>query len=89
MTGWITTIEETVKEAAEARGAHLQGLQGEIDFWTGRQLTLQSITDQLKTSACQNTVSMLIAGQSKLLKTWRAVDASITDAANETRDICK
>ena len=87
--GWVTTIEAVLGEAAGARGIYLPGLQGEIDFWTSRQATLQATTDQLKTTACQNTVSLLIAGQSKMLKTWRVIDGKITDAANETKDICK
>ena len=59
----------------------------EVEFWRKRQLHIALITDQLKSRECQSIIGMLISQQSRLLRKWKTIDASVTDAANECKDI--
>jgi hypothetical protein len=86
---WIETMEEVLREAAEERPGHLKGVSGEEEFWLERQSILAFVTDQLKSQACQGIVGVLVSSQSRVVKRWRCMDACITDASNECKDILR
>ncbi|EDO44668.1 predicted protein, partial [Nematostella vectensis] len=62
------------------------GPLSELDRWKRRQKVLTSVTDQLKGKECKAVIAVLITAKSKVLKRWKSMDASITDALNETKD---
>ena len=77
-----------------------RGPKGELEYWRIRMQRLASITEQHKRRHCANAVHILTevskgAGdQSKakiiiLLRRWKQIDVTITEAANEAKDNVK
>lgn len=77
-----------------------EGPKGELEYWHTRMQRLTSITEQLKRKDCKNLITLLSAitkgsnDQSKakiflLLRRWKQIDISITEAANEAKDNVK
>ena len=72
-----------------------------LEAWHRRMQRLTSITDQLKSKECRGVISVLtsqtkMATHSRkttelftLLRKWRQIDLSITEAANEAKDNVK
>ncbi|XP_064411344.1 dynein axonemal heavy chain 5-like [Latimeria chalumnae] len=90
VSDWIKTIEQVLLEAASDRVLDLNATPlTELDHWRRRQKILGSITEQLKGKECKMVIGLLISTKSRLLKKWKAVDISITDAANSTKDRVK
>ncbi|XP_048577711.1 dynein axonemal heavy chain 8 isoform X3 [Nematostella vectensis] len=83
---WITTIENILTDGLEDRSDGHAGPLSELDRWKRRQKVLTSVTDQLKGKECKAVIAVLITAKSKVLKRWKSMDASITDALNETKD---
>lgn len=76
------------------------GPKGELDFWRGRMQRLNSITEQFQSHHCKQLIKIL-AEISKgsgdrfgsnipdLLRRWKQIDVSVTEAANEAKDNIK
>lgn len=58
-------------------------------FWDRRFYKLKALEQQLRESHFQAPVAMLIASQSRVVRRWRSVDASITNAVNEAKDVIR
>ncbi|XP_068697910.1 dynein axonemal heavy chain 8-like [Montipora foliosa] len=86
---WISTIENFLTDGLEERNDPFDGPLSELEKWKRRQKLLTSVTDQLKSKDCKGVIGVLITAKSKVLKRWKAIDASITDAFNETKDKVK
>lgn len=86
---WISTIENFLTDGLEERNDPFAGPLSELEKWKRRQKLLTSVTDQLKSKDCKGVIAVLITAKSKVLKRWKAIDASITDAFNETKDKVK
>jgi len=86
---WIATIENILTDGLEERFDPFAGPLSELEKWKRRQKLLTSVTDQLKSKECKGVIAVLITAKSKVLKRWKAIDASITDAFNETKDKVK
>ncbi|XP_064629693.1 uncharacterized protein LOC135488785 isoform X2 [Lineus longissimus] len=87
---WIATIEPILSESGEDRSLDPNaGPLSELDRWHRRQRLLTNITEQLKGKECKAVIGVLITAKSKLLKKWKAIDAGMTDAQNETKDKVK
>ncbi|NWY53686.1 DYH5 protein, partial [Chionis minor] len=65
------------------------GPRAELDYWKKRLSKFSYLTDQLKSPDVKAVLGVLTVAKSKLLKNWRALDISITDAANEAKDNVK
>ena len=76
------------------------GPMGELEFWRRRMQSLTSITEQLKSNECKNVFSVLSRLSKSatddvkqrimaLLRRWKQIDISITEAANEAKDNVK
>lgn len=61
----------------------------EIAYWRSRMTKFNSLVEQMRGEDCRVVVGVLSAGSSRALRRWRALDASITDAANEAKDNAK
>ncbi|XP_071818739.1 dynein axonemal heavy chain 5-like isoform X4 [Apostichopus japonicus] len=87
---WISTIDNALADGGDERFMDpTSGPLSELDRWRRRQRMLSSIMEQLKGKECKMVIGVLITTKSKVLKKWKAIDASITDAANETKDKVK
>ncbi|KAM8728478.1 dynein axonemal heavy chain 8-like [Acanthopagrus schlegelii] len=65
------------------------GPLSELEHWKKMSLRFNSIINHIKGPECKAVVMVLHISQSKILKTWRELDARITDRANEAKDNLK
>ncbi|XP_071801693.1 uncharacterized protein [Asterias amurensis] len=87
---WIATIDNALADGGDERFMDpTSGPMSELERWRRRQRMLANIMEQLKGKECKTVIGVLITSKSKVLKKWKAIDASITDAANETKDKVK
>ncbi|XP_078503742.1 dynein axonemal heavy chain 5-like [Lissotriton helveticus] len=87
---WIKTIDQILMEAVDERVLDITTTPlTELDRWHRRQKILGSITEQLRGKECKTVIGLLISAKSRLLKKWKSVDISITDASNATKDRVK
>ncbi|XP_052089132.1 uncharacterized protein LOC127725852 isoform X10 [Mytilus californianus] len=90
VTDWMNTIETILSDTSDERFMDPNaGPLSELERWRRRQRLLTSITEQLKSKECKAVIGVLITAKSRLLKKWKVVDASITDAMNDTKDKVK
>ncbi|KAM4694307.1 uncharacterized protein O3C94_004765 [Discoglossus pictus] len=87
---WIKTIDQILIEAVDERVLDITTTPlTELERWHRRQKLLGLITEQLRGKECKTVIGLLISAKSRLLKKWKAVDISITDAANTAKDRVK
>ncbi|OWF37572.1 Dynein heavy chain 5, axonemal [Mizuhopecten yessoensis] len=87
---WMNTIETTLNDTSDERFLDPNaGPLSELERWRRRQRLLTNITEQLKSKECKAVIGVLITVKSRLLKKWKNIDASITDAMNDTKDKVK
>ncbi|XP_078247829.1 dynein axonemal heavy chain 5 isoform X3 [Pogona vitticeps] len=90
MKAWIKQIEQVIAENNQLRKeADDLGPRAELDHWKKRLSKFNYLLDQLKTSDVKAVLGVLTVAKSKLLKSWRELDARITDATNEAKDNVK
>ena len=87
---WCEEIHQILTESEQMRQeADCVGPRAELDHWKKRLARFSSLTESLRSQECKSVVSLLIASKSKVLKTWRELDARITDSTNEAKDNVK
>ena len=83
----------TEKLLAESDGGRAEsedaGPETELEYWRSRMAKFNSITEQLKGRECKVVLGVLTAAKSRVLKRWKLLDNSITDANNEAKDNVK
>ncbi|XP_041355189.1 dynein gamma chain, flagellar outer arm-like isoform X3 [Gigantopelta aegis] len=90
VSDWVNTIDTILADTTDERFLDPNaGPLSELDRWRRRQRLLTSLTEQLKSKECKAVIGVLITAKSRLLKKWKSVDASITDAMNDTKDKVK
>ncbi|XP_018096048.2 dynein heavy chain 5, axonemal [Xenopus laevis] len=83
---WMKTIEQILMEAVDERVLDIASTPlTELECWHQRQRILELLTEQLRGKDYKNAIGLLISSKSRLLKKWKAVDISITDAANTAK----
>ena len=76
------------------------GPKGELNFWRNRMQRLNSVTEQFQSEQCKVLVGILIEGSKgsrdrfgskvpELLRRWKQIDVTVTEAANEAKDNIK
>lgn len=93
---------KTAKKAKNSGAQYSRdiGPRGELDFWRGRMQRLNSIMEQFQSEHCTHTVEILTKVStssserfgsqfSELLRRWKQIDVTITEAANEAKDNIK
>ena len=65
------------------------GPETELEYWRTRMAKFNAITEQLKGRECKIVLGVIGAAKSKVLKRWKTLDNSITDANNEAKDNVK
>ncbi|XP_044146080.1 dynein axonemal heavy chain 5-like isoform X2 [Bufo gargarizans] len=87
---WIKTIDQVLIEAIDERVLDITTTPlTELERWHHRQKMLSLITEQLRGKECKSVLGIMISSKSRLLKRWKAVDISITEALNATKDCVK
>jgi dynein heavy chain len=81
---WASNIEGLLME--RPRETEDADPNSEYDYWRQRMTRFNSIAEQLKRKDLRNTISVLQTAKSKVLKKWKVVDHSVTDALNEAKD---
>ncbi|XP_068137634.1 dynein axonemal heavy chain 5-like isoform X2 [Hyperolius riggenbachi] len=90
LSEWMKSIEQILMEAVDERVLDITTTPlTELQRWHQRQKMLGLITEQLKGKECKSVIGVIIAAKSRLLKRWKAVDISITEASNGTKDRVK
>ncbi|XP_069830783.1 uncharacterized protein [Dendropsophus ebraccatus] len=90
VSDWIKTIDQILIEAIDERVVDITTTPlTELERWHHRQKILGLITEQLRGKECKSVIGVIISSKSRLLKRWKAVDISITEAMNATKDRVK
>ncbi|XP_066429677.1 uncharacterized protein [Eleutherodactylus coqui] len=90
VSDWIKAIDQVLMEAIDERVLDITTTPlTELERWRHRQKLLGLITEQLRGKECKSVISIMISSKSRLLKKWKAVDISITEAMNATKDRVK
>jgi len=95
---WCIQVEQLLKDSAEGvpdRKNKDDGPRSELLFWRQRAHKFSTIIDQLQIKECKIILGVLREAKAtdeaayRALKSWRAIDNEITDAANEAKDNVK
>jgi len=87
---WCTDTEKLLAESDNARNeSDDAGPETELEYWRTRMTKFNAITEQLRGRECKVVLGVLGASKSRVLKRWRLLDNSITDANNEAKDNVK
>ncbi|XP_077137822.1 dynein axonemal heavy chain 5-like [Ranitomeya variabilis] len=87
---WIKTIDQVLMEAVDERVLDITTSPlTELERWHHRQKMLGLITEQLRGKECKSVIGIMISTKSRLLKRWKTVDISITEAMNAAKDRVK
>ncbi|XP_075868615.1 dynein axonemal heavy chain 5 isoform X3 [Nelusetta ayraudi] len=90
MKVWIKQIEQVLAESDQLRKeADDLGPRAELDHWKKRMSRFNYLLEQLKSPDVKAVLGVVLMAKSKLIKTWRELDARITDTANEAKDNVK
>ncbi|KAG8512009.1 Dynein heavy chain 8, axonemal, partial [Galemys pyrenaicus] len=84
---WYKQIEQVLIESEQMRKeADDSGPLTELEHWKRMSAKFNYIIEQIKGPSCKAVINVLNVAHSKLLKSWRDLDARITDTANESKD---
>ena len=87
---WCKGTERLLSESdANRHEGDEAGPETELEYWRTRMAKFNSITEQLKGRECKVVLGVLTAAKSRVLKRWKLLDNSITDANNEAKDNVK
>ncbi|XP_030605476.1 dynein heavy chain 5, axonemal-like [Archocentrus centrarchus] len=90
MKVWIKQLEQVLAESDQLRKeADDLGPRAEVDHWKKRMTRFNYLLDQLKSPDVKAVLGVLLMAKSKLMKSWRELDARITDGVNEAKDNVK
>ncbi|XP_076808265.1 dynein axonemal heavy chain 5-like [Clavelina lepadiformis] len=90
LSGWCKQIDQVLAESEQMRKeADDIGPAAELDHWKQRMAKFSSLLDEIKTPRVKVVVGILHAAKSRTLRSWKALDSRITDAANEAKDNVK
>eukprot|EP00117_Sycon_ciliatum_P045642 scpid309/ scgid0180/ Dynein heavy chain 8, axonemal; Axonemal beta dynein heavy chain 8; Ciliary dynein heavy chain 8 len=83
---WCDVIDTAVNNDRQRRlmesGA---GPLAEAEYWIRHSAVLSSLQQQLKQRLCMRIMGLLLAGRSKVLRRWKAVEASLHEHAREAQ----
>jgi dynein heavy chain len=82
---WSANIERLLMEKPKGETDDADPTS-EYDYWRQRTTRFNSVAEQLKRTQSRNIIGVLTTAKSKLIKKWKVVDNSVTDALNEAKD---
>ncbi|CAJ1081553.1 dynein axonemal heavy chain 5 isoform X1 [Xyrichtys novacula] len=87
---WINQIKQVLTESEQIRKeADDVGPSAELEHWKRRMVTFNSLMEEVKRPQVKRTLGVLQVTKSRLLRSWRDLDADITVVANEAKDNVK
>jgi dynein heavy chain len=87
---WCQQLEQVIAESEQMRKeADNVGPRAELEHWKSVMARFNGVLDQIKKPECQTVINVLLQAKSRLLNTWKKLDARITEAANEAKDNVK
>ncbi|CAL8073408.1 unnamed protein product [Calicophoron daubneyi] len=87
---WINQLENVLMISDQMRKESDEtGPKVELEHWRRRMATFNYLFDQMQDPCCKSTLNILQAHRSRTFKRWIALDAKITDYANEAKDNMK
>jgi dynein heavy chain len=87
---WCVETEKLLAESDAVRAeSDDAGPETELEYWRTRMAKFNAITEQLRGRECKVVLGVLLAAKSRVLKRWKLLDNSITDANNEAKDNVK
>lgn len=87
---WCQQLEQVIAESEQMRKeADNVGPRAELEHWKSVMARFNGVLDQIKKPECQTVINVLVQAKSRLLGTWKKLDARITEAANEAKDNVK
>ena len=87
---WCVDTEKLLGESDSVRAeSDDAGPETELEYWRTRMAKFNAITEQLRGRECKVVLGVLGAAKSRVLKRWKLLDNSITDANNEAKDNVK
>lgn len=82
---WCTNLERLLMDKPKGETDDADP-NSEFEFWRQRMTYFNSVAEQLKRKQSKNIIGVLTTARSKVLKKWKVIDHSITDALNEAKD---
>ncbi|XP_074550150.1 dynein axonemal heavy chain 5 [Halichoeres trimaculatus] len=90
VTAWTCQIKQVLTESEQMRKeANDVGPSAELEHWKRRMITFNSLTEELKRPLVKKTLGVLQITKSRILRSWKELDADITVVANEAKDNVK
>jgi dynein heavy chain len=87
---WCNQVDRLLAETDDNRNEPDDaGPSTELEYWRSRMGKFNSITEQLKQPACKTLLAVLQMAKARVMKRWRTLDNTITDATNEAKDNVK
>ncbi|XP_036378537.1 dynein heavy chain 5, axonemal, partial [Megalops cyprinoides] len=87
---WAHQIEQVLTESEQMRKETDDiGPSAELEHWKSRMATFNSLLDEIRSSHVKKVMGVLQLAKSKTLRSWKEMDGSITNAANEAKDNVK
>lgn len=83
--GWCSNIERLLLEKPRGEIEEADP-KSEYDYWRQRMSRFNSVAEQLKRKQLRTVIGVLQTAKSKLIKKWKMIDNSVTDALNEAKD---
>ena len=82
---WCANIERLLVEKPKGETEDADP-NSEYDYWRQRMTRFISVAEQLRRKQLKTVVGVLQTAKSKVMKKWKHVDNSVTDALNEAKD---
>lgn len=92
VVGWGEMVEGLLDDLPldpQAVAQSTAGPSSELDYWKARASKLSSILEQLRSRECKVILAVLKTARSRVLRSWKAFENAVGDAANEAKDTVK
>jgi dynein heavy chain len=82
---WCTNLERLLMDKPKGETDDADP-NSEFEYWRQRMSYFNSVAEQLKKKQAKNIIGILTTARAKLIKKWKLIDQSVTDALNEAKD---
>jgi dynein heavy chain len=92
VAAWCVTVEELLTAVPGAAVLVPEGDEGpstELEYWKGRMQRFASVSEQLRSRENRVVLGVLGCTRSAVLRRWKAIEPTMSEAANEARDNTK
>ncbi|XP_068204591.1 dynein axonemal heavy chain 5-like [Palaemon carinicauda] len=87
---WMKQIESVLVEMEQLRQETDEaGPQDELEYWKRRMAKFKYLSEQMETQEVRGAILVLQLARSKLLKSWKEIDAKVTNHLTQAKDNVK